>query len=1045
MSTTEDNTPQTIVFDRASRDAIRKRFEEAWHRGERPMIENYLPKDPVARHAVLLDLIPVDLEHRLQGGDAVVVEHYLHRFAELAQQPKELLALIGAEYALRQRHANVLPEEYLQRFPQFGSELKEYLQSHYSTLSCKPPHPGRLPPASLPERFGRYRILSLLGHGGMGSVYRAHDTHLDRTVALKVPRLKGGRVATGKQFLREARAAAHLHHPNICPVYDAGKIEGIPYLTMACIEGQPLTRALPPPLPLPQAASLVRTLAQALQEAHSQQVIHRDLKPGNILINPRGEPVITDFGLARRVRPTEVRQTRQGQVMGTPAYMPPEQACGDIDAMGPSCDIYSLGVILYELLTQQLPFQGKVGEVLTKILTQEPTPPSRWRADLAPRLEAICLQAIAKRSQDRFPSMAAFADALTEWLETVPGTSCSPKPRQTPVTAPLDPRAAEDILRVLRTWGWEMGLARLKASLSSKVGHAELPAAQISLGWLAGERGHHEVALEQFQAVESSPGLASWALTGRAFVALRERDYPTAHECLNRAAAGADAQDTILRATIAHLRGTIACHEGLPKKALAELHAALEQFGPSHFGSGRVLDTLGMVHAARGNLLLAVEFFTQALEVKQRFGDEAGISLTHGQLGRLYIDWGQHDLAMEHLGKGLTIARQIGDERGEAQLYNHRGQVLLACGRSEEAVTLLSESIRSAWGRWPVLEGYARKDLALAHLALGKLEEADREIDQTESLFQAAGFIEGTAHVGRVRGLIRREQQRFDEAIHTQQAAAVQFIKHGVNADAARVHRELAGTLRAQGAAAALVASALLTALEQAELSRHGQLVTTIENELREVSRFEQIWHAYRRLRGPNTTSDRTTSFDGVGEVATVLFLELRPDNMAAAAPVDWLPQRFSLYSDLAEVLQETRVTVCQYCGDGLVALAQGRDHATRVVAASIAVVRALAEFNRPRRVLGWPLWHVHAGISSGGVGIADLGTYQKLDGSVVGSPVQLAIRLCAESEPDLPCISEAVQQMLAARFSLTSETARVLHLKGLGPQRVWDVVGTRQ
>jgi serine/threonine protein kinase/Tfp pilus assembly protein PilF len=293
---------------------------------------------------------------------------------------------------------------------------------------------------ALPATFGRYRLLRLLGRGGMGSVYLAHDTKLDRKVALKVPAFDasdGPQVR--ERFLREARAAATVHHANLCPVYDADEIDGVLFLTMAFLEGRTLfevIRAGRKPLTERQAAALVRKLALALAEAHRKQVIHRDLKPGNIMLNPRGEPVIMDFGLARRgsrqdhltasstfptlggVRPREADLTQVGEIMGTPAYMAPEQALGHPEDIGPACDIYSLGVILYELLAGRLPFRGDAHAVLGQLLREEPQPPSTHRPGLGPRLEAICLKAMAKRPERRYRTMTEFAGVLTDYLKS---------------------------------------------------------------------------------------------------------------------------------------------------------------------------------------------------------------------------------------------------------------------------------------------------------------------------------------------------------------------------------------------------------------------------------------------------------------------------------------------------------------------------------------------------------------------------------------------------------------------------------------------------
>ncbi len=287
-----------------------------------------------------------------------------------------------------------------------------------SSVAADPAWPGTGP--SLPEQFGRYRILKKLGQGGMGAVYLAHDTKLDRRVALKVPRFEAEEGSAGLQrFSREARAAATLHHPNICTVHDVGEIDGVHYLTMAFVEGLPLSELIRQggPLPQAQAAELVRQIALALQVAHERGIIHRDLKPGNIMLTAQQQPIVMDFGLARHLGKEDSRLTASGTMLGTPAYMPPEQVRGKLTALGPRSDIYSLGVVLYELLTGRLPFRAPSAmAMVAAVLTQKAPRPSRFRPDLDPRLEAICLKAMAKKPEERYASMAELAQALEVYL-----------------------------------------------------------------------------------------------------------------------------------------------------------------------------------------------------------------------------------------------------------------------------------------------------------------------------------------------------------------------------------------------------------------------------------------------------------------------------------------------------------------------------------------------------------------------------------------------------------------------------------------------------
>ncbi len=297
----------------------------------------------------------------------------------------------------------------------------------------------------LPPQFGRYKILKPLGSGAMGMVYLAEDTQLERKVALKTPSFDEDETGELLQrFYREARSAATLRHPHICPVHDVGEIGGKHFITMAYIEGRPLSAYIRPDKLQPERQTLVavRKLALALQEAHDHNIIHRDLKPGNIMIDGKGEPIVMDFGLARKVHREETsRLTQSGMIVGSPAYMSPEQVEGEPDKLGPAADQYSLGVILYELLTGQLPFRGSVTAVIGAILTKEPTPVAELRAGIDPRVAALCARMMHKNASERYPSMKAVAEAIAGILKEAPSEALKETVRT--VERPAKPQAAQ--------------------------------------------------------------------------------------------------------------------------------------------------------------------------------------------------------------------------------------------------------------------------------------------------------------------------------------------------------------------------------------------------------------------------------------------------------------------------------------------------------------------------------------------------------------------------------------------------------------------------
>lgn len=417
-------------------------FEQAWFRGEKPDIAEFLPNDDAWRHALLVELVHIDLELRHKAGETIGLDHYLARFPDLSADEPALQSLGKGLADPGDTQLNPHKQSPL-RFP--GAEPGFAAGVNGTANDARP-------------STARFRILRPYARGGLGQVSLAVDEELHREVALKEIQPRHADDAVSRErFLVEAEITGGLEHPGIVPVYGLGRYaDGRPYYAMRFIRGESLKTALAAyhkpdnpnrrdrrarQLELRQLLGRFIDVCNAVEYAHSRGVIHRDLKPSNIMLGKYGETLVVDWGLAKYVGGAELAspieamppicslsssgQTQPGSAIGTPAYMSPEQAAGRLDELGPATDIYGLGATLYHLLTGQPPLEGADAAAIHEKVSRGDFPPPRARNAEVPRaLEAVSLKAMAMRPADRYASAKSLADELERWLADEPVAAC---------------------------------------------------------------------------------------------------------------------------------------------------------------------------------------------------------------------------------------------------------------------------------------------------------------------------------------------------------------------------------------------------------------------------------------------------------------------------------------------------------------------------------------------------------------------------------------------------------------------------------------------
>jgi tetratricopeptide (TPR) repeat protein/tRNA A-37 threonylcarbamoyl transferase component Bud32 len=684
--------------DSAWLEEIVARFEDAWQHGERRRIEDHLPTQADLRRAALVELAHVELEFRLEAGEPARAEDYFKRFPELANDGAAAASLLGAEYVLRRRaRPSLKPGNSLlaARLPTVGWPPADGgAASDGAPPSGEPtPLPSVLTPMrkpAAPAEPGRYRALAPHARGGLGEVLVAEDAQLGRRVALKriQPRWRHDAEAR-RRFLLEAEVTGRLEHPGVVPVYSLTEdADGELCYAMRFVEGETLQQAIrryhaaPGPLELRQLLSRFVAVCNAVGYAHSRGVLHRDLKPANIMLGKYGETLLVDWGLAKAIQRSEEARTsgeqtlvttepasgdgtRLGQVVGTPAYMAPEQAAGAWDSISSAADVYALGATLYCLLTGRAPFDDPdPRQVLARVQRGDFPLPRAVRADVPRALEAVCLKAMARRSEGRYGSALELAGDVERWLADEPVTA---HPEPLPVRLRRQARrhpatlAATVALLLAGLVGLGLGLAAVRAEQQRTAG--ERDRAEANAAEAQRQRGRSE-AVNKFLLDDL---LAQAAPENNA----RQKKV-TVEDVLAKAAAKVEksfADQPDVEADVRRAVGLTYHKLGVFEQAQPQLERVLalrrRQQGPDHVDTMDAANELALLLQDQGKYKEALQLFRQNLEDHRRVsGPDHPDTLTAvNNLTALLLEQGKVAEAEPLLRRNLEACRRVlGDE-----------------------------------------------------------------------------------------------------------------------------------------------------------------------------------------------------------------------------------------------------------------------------------------------------------------------------------------------------------------------------------------------